>query len=175
MYPILATGLMAAGHRLIEGVVAPVAQKVIQSVNESFSTSGPEAAAPTQTLSALSQRLSAAGIEDAAGLANHRFHLQQQLLQHPQVRAFAQQFDPGAGISLSLEDGSLFTFKGPDGRSLAISADSELGQLAMQFHQVASVEQALEAQPGLALYDVASQVDASPGLQALWTLKQTVA
>ncbi|MGF1449085.1 MAG: hypothetical protein ACFB20_06675 [Opitutales bacterium] len=175
MYPILATGLMAAGHRLIEGVVAPVAQKVLQSVNESFSGEGPDATAATQPVSALSQQLAAAGVQDATGLANHRFHLQQQLLQHPEVRAFVEQFEPGAGIGLTLEDGSLFTFRGPDGRSLSVPANSEVGRLAMEFHQVASLEQSLERQPGLSLMDVANQVDASPGLQAHWTLKHTVA
>ncbi|MGF1483050.1 MAG: hypothetical protein ACFBZ8_01665 [Opitutales bacterium] len=175
MYPILASGLMAAGHRLLEGVIAPTAQRALNAVGEAFSGESIQAPTQAKAVSPLSQRLSAQGVTDAQGLANHRFHLQQQLLQHPEVRSFLDQFDPGAGISLSLEQGSLFTLKGPDGRSLSFPADSELGQLAMELHQVASVDEALKQQPGLSLFDVADQVSEAPGLQANWVLRSSIA
>lgn len=168
MNPLLATGLVSIGSRLIDSFAAANGLKSAQQAPAPVATSAPQAA--PKPPSELSNYLNERGVQDAVGLKNLQFHLSQQLANHPDLANFMNSLEPGAPLQIKAVDGGMFQISTLDGRTYAFGANSELGQMAQRLQQVQQLNDANRRLPGTSLGDLANSDIAKPALNASWML-----
>jgi len=170
MDPLIVTGLVSLGSRLVNRLMNPPPAQG----PEAFALAGPDgmtqgqaAAQATAGGSELGAWLSLNGVAGTADLPAAAGRLSQQLLADPAVARFASQAN--GPVSLTYEAGQ-FSLRDGSGAVLPLAADSPLHQTARRLHQVQALVSASGAMPGVPLPDLANALAREPVATAVWPL-----
>lgn len=173
MNPLLVTGLVSVGQRLLDGLSAKLAQpSQVENIpgGETFSrylNAQQSVSAPSK----LNELLEANGVRTPQELDSLQFNQRQQFLNHADLAQFVSSADRSQGFQLSLHKGEMYTLTDSTGKQFSFSAHSELGQLAGQLQQLERMDEISSAFPGYALKDLAHKVETNPVDEGKWFVK----
>lgn len=168
MNPILATGLIGIGERIVDNLMGFKPSELPAKAFDSL-LGGSSAAQPAGELS---QFLAANQVSDFKELGMMSEQLQSALVNHPDVSAKLSGLAPGASLSVKITDGNLITLEGPDGTLATLPKDSEAGQIATKLHQVKGMLEEHKQLPGAELSQLVANMERSPLLNASWVLRE---
>jgi len=172
MNPLLVTGLVAVGQKLIDNLITkhPDAQSPSNppsGVSFERHLDNSQAIKPP---SELIHFLEAKGIRDGAGFQHTQFQLRQQLFNQPELAHFMAQADRTAGFQLTLSETGLYTLTDSAGKQITFSPETPAGQLAHRIRQMNHMEAIAEIFPGYGMRDLAYKAEEQPPGMQSWHL-----
>ena len=167
MNPLIATALVSIGHNLLERVL-PHTPKLREAANETSSFKNQLDALSANANTDLVHYLKANGITDLSQLKNHLFHLESKLINEPEIFSLLKDAGGRRGISLSVAPGKQIKLMTSNGEEKIILPGSNAAQLAEKIHQLHSLSQLYQNEPGRSLRQIANQVSDRPLENAIW-------
>jgi len=159
MNPLLVSGAMALGGRLLDRIAPPPPAQPADGA--AFSRELSRATAPT-TLSPLRQTAAAYGVRDALDLENLAQNLGVDLQAHPHLQDFLSRTRLDESLTLEWNENGMYSLRTGGGRVFAFSEDSELGQMASLYKQMNSSARLARSAPGTSISQILSYVDKNP-------------
>lgn len=174
MNPILASGLIGIGEKLVTNLVGSVISPAkspeggvpsFESLMKGNAVSGS---------GELGTFLSTQGVSSWEDLARVQEQLAAALQNQPGVAEKLAGLKPGTPLNLKITDGNLITIESPEGTVATLARDSEAGMLANRLHELKSMTSLHEQMPGSTLQQAMTHVQQQPILNASWVLRQGV-
>lgn len=163
MNPLLVTGLIAVGQKLVDNIFTKPPQSTLPTNAAAGSQFEDHLNAQSvQPPSELMTFLNSKGIRSGSDLQNLQFQLRQQLFNHPEFASFMASADRTAGFQLTLEASGLYTLSDSRGRQITFSEQTSQGQLAKRIAQLQHMDISANAFPGYSMQDLTSKAGILP-------------
>lgn len=170
MNPLLVTGLVAVGHKLVDHLMTkqpePASSHVQQEGQFDRYLTSQSVQQPSDLIAYLESNKIHAGVD----LQALQFQLRQQLFNQPELATFMASADRTAGFQLKLEDTGLYTLSDSRGRQITFNDQTKQGQLAKRIGQLSRMESIAETFPGYGMRDLAHRAEVRPEGEMHWHL-----
>jgi|GEM_PF-2574895 len=167
MTPLLATALVSIGHNLLERVMTH-SPKIREASSEISSFKNQLDAVSANVNTDLVHYLKDNGITDISQLKNHIFHLESKLINEPEIFSLLKDAGGRQDVSLSVAPGKQIKLMTSAGEVKIILPGITAAQLAEKIHQLHTISQLYQSQPGSWLRKIADQVSDRPLENANW-------
>ena len=161
MNPLLVTGLVAIGQKLIDHMFAGPSETEAAASNASgaafsnYMNPGQAVHRPSELIQFLQNQ----GIQNGADFHDLQFQLQQQLLNHPELGHYIAGADRAGGFQLNVNEAGVYTLSDSQGKHVVFNDDSPLGQLASRIQQLSKMESIAKEFPGYGMRDLALKAE----------------
>lgn len=172
MNPLLMTGVLAVGQKLVNRVLGPevAAPQASQPSAVPFARTLDAVQGPGQ-LSPLRQLFSAHGVRDAVDMEVLAEEARIDLLSHPDVQDFLAGIPSDASLRLEKADDGMYFLRSENGDSYSFAATSELGMTAGRFRETLGAAQLARNAPGAPVSRVISYMEQNPVGTGSWSLR----
>jgi len=170
MNPLLATGLLSLGHKLLDRMSAPTSQAQAPSSRKvDFATLMNQTEQAKDTL--LSMMLANKGIETANDLKAYRSHLVGQMMNDPGISSLLTNQRDTQPLTLHIEGANQITVQNSAGQKINLSSDSPIGEMAREIHYLSSLKELSDRFSEMPIISLASSpFTAQIPQQATWLL-----
>ena len=111
-------------------------------------------------------------VKDVHNLKSLINHTNEQLLSHHELRSALGQVRSSEALYLTKNENNTFSIKTLDGNIATFGADTQVGKLAEQLHQMQSTLVSKDRDPHHSLYEVAENISRQPNNRATWELRE---
>ena len=161
MNPLLVTGLVAIGQKLIDHMFTGPSEPETSASNASGAefSNYMNSSQAVQRPSELIEFLQNQGVQNGADFHDLQFQLQQQLLNHPELGHYIAGADRAGGFQLNVNEAGVYTLSDSQGKHVIFNEDSPLGQLAGRIQQLGIMESIAKEFPGYGMRDLALKAE----------------